>query len=186
MTTPTPGIQKRGTFSSLTSVVHKVTEGKTLLLKYGNLMFDRFRGKSQNGPVEIGFIPSVSNPGVQDVNWVEFQKLRIKANRKAVLAFFYKDRVCFPLWFFIDQKSSRCQEANKIFHQLIEYVDSNKIVLAKVNINKNCQPFEIYRLPTILLHKEGSPHPIEYFDDPLSLKALLRFLREEGSFIRTA
>ena len=69
----------------------------------------------------------------------------------------------------------------------MHFIDPEKIILAKCNIDENRIPFEIYQLPTIKLYPgrtSDKQYAIEYFDNPLSLKGYLRFLRQEGSFLR--
>ena len=73
------------------------------------------------------------------------------------------------------------------FQRLTTFIDPGEIILAKCDIDKNCIPIEIYQLPTIKLYPgpaTGKQYPVEYFDNPLSLKGYLRFLRQEGRFLR--
>ena len=75
-----------------------------------------------------------------------------------------------------------------MFEQLLNFVEPTTVILAKCNIEESLVPFDIYQLPTIKLFPGPATdkrYPVDYFDDPRSLKGYLRFLRQEdGTFVR--
>lgn len=97
MSQPQPGLQRRDTFGT---VVHKITNGKTLAVKYAALMVKKLRrttNEDQPNSLELTDThqppPSTTPPSVQEVNWAELQALLNNAGNKHVLVNFYSNKV---------------------------------------------------------------------------------------------
>ena len=102
MSQPTPGLQRRDTFGSL---VHKMTQGRTLAVKYASLMVQKLRrpvsSQARTNGHELPEVrqtsPTEDEEAIQDVNWDQVQSLISTAGTKHVLVYFYLNTVqTFP------------------------------------------------------------------------------------------
>ena len=94
MSQPTAGLQRRDTFGSL---VHKMSQGRSLTIKYAGIMVRKLRRSGPNkGLPNTQELTNVRVPPaqtVQDVNWPTIQALINTAGMKHVLVNFYTNKV---------------------------------------------------------------------------------------------
>jgi len=94
MSQPTPGLQRRDTFGSL---VHKMSQGRTLAVKYASIMVRKLRRSVPNegrpNAHELTEVPLPPGDGVRDFKWPAIQALINAAGEKHVLVNFYTNKV---------------------------------------------------------------------------------------------
>jgi hypothetical protein len=96
MSQPRPGLQRGDTFGT---VVHKISNGRTLAVKYAALMVKKFRRTTNEDQpnrqelTEVHQAQPTPPPSVQEVNWAEFETLLNDAGNKHVLINFYSNQV---------------------------------------------------------------------------------------------
>ena len=80
-----------------------------------------------------------------------------------------------------NMQSKTCQTIQETYNNLGNiYVNDDKIIIARCNVDKENIPIEIYHIPTIKLFPAMKKNaPVEYFSKLTDLEEYLQFIGEE-------